>query len=391
MKNTDLIYQPDYLNSDRWEYAMFQLRDPPPKLPSWQDYFTGEDPDSFLFFLHYYEPELTRIANSFVYRFGLYDQLADVKMVCVEKLLRLRKKYKLSDGKDFLNNIRLKLAEPVKRYAMKNLKGFTEKSATHYYELRKTAVIYNSNCHDHTYNEIIATLCEQIGMREKKAGRLLREMWELDNFQWYDDDLLDEDGNEVDTGIAGSDILGYTRKMPPESTTIRRECQRLVTESFEELTEMEQEVIGLHLGFCGNCFYRFEPKTYDEIADIYQFGTENGVLKFYHRALDKLRTILDKKGLFYSVRLKRVNQSAREVIYEYTPLDLGEHGTIAFNVRRGVIQSDYEITETAELDFQQSQRIGHAAARLLLRMSREKNLPADRVLPLPPGSVGVNK
>ncbi len=31
-----------------------------------------------------YEPELTRIANSFVYRYGLYDRLADVKMVCVE-------------------------------------------------------------------------------------------------------------------------------------------------------------------------------------------------------------------------------------------------------------------------------------------------------------------
>lgn len=214
MNQNNLVYQPDYLNTDRWEYTMFQLSDPPPRLPSWQDYFTSEDPNSFLFFLHYYEPELTRIANSFVYRYGLYDQLADVKMVCVEKLLRLRKQYDPSKGKDFMDGINLKLAGVVKRYAMKNLKGFSEKSATHYYELRKAAVIYNDNRYDHSYDEIIAMLCQQIGMREKKAGRLLREMWDLDNFQWYDDNLLDEDGNEADTGIAGSDILGYTRKMP---------------------------------------------------------------------------------------------------------------------------------------------------------------------------------
>ena len=46
-------------------------------------------------------------------------------------------------------------------------------------------------------------------------------------------------------------------------------------------------------------------QKYDEIANIYQFGTENGVLKNYHRTLDKMRTALDKKGMFYSVRLKR--------------------------------------------------------------------------------------
>jgi len=154
---------------------------------------------------------------------------------------------------------------------------------------------------------------------------------------------------------------------------------------------MEQEIVGLHLGFCGNCFYRIEPKTYDEIADIYQFGTENGVLKNYHRTLDKMRIALDKKGMFYSVRLKRKKKSAGELIYEYTPMNQGAPGIIDFDVRKGVVQPDYLITTTAELDFSQSKRIGHAAARLLLRLARENNLPADRVFPLPHGRVGQNK
>ena len=216
-------------------------------------------------------------------------------------------------------------------------------------------------------------------------------MLALDRFQWYDDIQTDEDGDEIDTGIAGVDVAGYTRRALPEPAAIWNERQRWVTEAYEELTEMEQEIVGLHLGFCGNCFHRIEPKTYDEIADIYQFGTENGVLKNYHRSLDKMRIALDKKGLFYSVRLKRKKKSAGELIYEYTPMNLGAPGVLDFDVRKGVVQPDYLITETAELDFSQTKRIGHAAARLLLRLARENSLPADRVFPLPHGSVGQNK
>ena len=54
----------------------------------------------------------------------------------------------------------------------------------------------------------------------------------------------------------GVDVAGYTKRALPESAAIWNERQRWVTEAYEELTEMEQEIIGLHLGFCGNCFYR---------------------------------------------------------------------------------------------------------------------------------------
>lgn len=93
------------------------------------------------------------------------------------------------------------------------------------------------------------------------------------------------------------------------------------------------------------------------------------------------------KGMFYSVRLKQVKKSAGELIYEYTPLDLGEPGILDFDVRKGVIQPDYLITKTAELDFMNSRQLGHASARLLLRLARKRDLPADRVLPLPPDCV----
>ena len=71
-----------------------------------------------------------------------------------------------------------------------------------------------------------------------------------------------------------------------------------VYEVDKELTDKERDVIGMHLGFCHNCFHIEEAKTYDEIADLYQFGTEDGVRRFYQRTLNKLSTLLNEKGLF---------------------------------------------------------------------------------------------
>ena len=49
-----------------------------------------------------------------------------------------------------------------------------------------------------------------------------------------------------------------------------------------------------HLGFQFRTFGA-EQLT----ADVYQFGTEVGVRRFYQRSLDKLRLLLEKKSLLY--------------------------------------------------------------------------------------------
>lgn len=116
----------------------------------------------------------------------------------------------------------------------------------------------------------------------------------MDAFQWYGGVWKE---NETDIPV-GVDILGYRNTLSPERTFILNEDKKLLTEVFEELTEKEQDIIALHLGFCHNCFYPQSPKTYDEIADIYQFTTVNGVQRFYKRALDKLRSKLTDKGFF---------------------------------------------------------------------------------------------
>ena len=283
----DKIVKDDY-DRDLWERTMFQLRELPPKEPSWQNYFASVTASSFSLFLHYYEPELNRLAESFGRKYGLKDQLADIKLVCVEELWQLAQVYDPTSGEEFLANIQMKLMAAVQRHAMTNLKGFSETSATHYYQLRKAAYLYKENQGRISYTEIIRIICAELDITEKTALRLLQEMDDLDHFQWYTNIGAEEDEEEMDDPV-GTDILGRCCAWQPEQIIIRKEMYSVLLKAFDELTDKEQDVIGMHLGFCHECGHIAEAKTYDEIADVYQFGTEDGVRRFYQRTLEKLR------------------------------------------------------------------------------------------------------
>ena len=98
--------------------------------------------------------------------------------------------------------------------------------------------------------------------------------------------------------LSGVDILGYTCPQSPEQVFLHKERQRIITAVFEELDEKKQDIIGMSLGFCHNCFAPMQPKTNDEIADIYQFTSENGVHRCYKGALKKLKDILADRQFF---------------------------------------------------------------------------------------------
>lgn len=282
-------------NRKRWERTMFQLQELPPKEPAWQNYFTSVTASSFSLFLHYYEATLNSMAEIFAQKYGLKDQLADIKMVCVEELWRLAQVYDPASGEEFLSNIRIKLMRAVQNYAMRNLKGFSVTSATHYYQLRKAAFIYKENHGNIPYAQIVKIICEALDITEKTALRLLQEMEALDNFKWYTGLSKNENDMELDVPV-GSDVCTYGNLLQPEQKALWNETRRIINEAFQELTDKEQDVIGMHLGFCHKCHHPEKKRTYDQIADVYQFGTEDGVRRFYQRTLDKLRGKLAERG-----------------------------------------------------------------------------------------------
>ncbi len=371
----NLIYEPNIVDRDRWERSMFQILNAPEKLPDWQDYFVRikQGEELFPVFLHHYEPVLNSIAEKHISRYTLDDHFADVKMVYVETLLTELEHYDPVSGVVFLTSIKRKLDAALHAYTMVNLKGFSETSETYYYQLRKAAYI----CHSKPEESAVTEICTQLNITEKTALRLLEQVYAIDTFQWYGGTET-EDGQEG-TPI-GMDILGHCRKPQPEPALIQKETITMLRRAFWKLDYKEQDILSRHLGFYKTCFRPLFENTFEELADLYQYTTSDGVMRFYHRILDKLRLLLDKEGMFTAVRLKRKKRTAKKLIYAYIPSDEGEQGTIEFTIANGIVQQDYRITK-AENDYR-DMRLGHASAQLLLKLAQQDSLPADRVFPL---------
>jgi RNA polymerase sigma factor (sigma-70 family) len=291
----DLIYEPNLTDRVYWERRMFRIVNPPPKLDSWQDYiirYKQGDEDFFAVFLHYYEPALNKTVKRFGSRYGLIDHFADLKMAYVATMLTLLQNYDPDCGIDFLLSVRRKLRDALHAYTITNLKGFSETSPERYRQLRKAAYLYKNSAP----GEEVRAICDALAVKPKTAQKLIREIEALDTFRWNGGTWETESGT-MET-LPGIDILGYTRPQSPEQVFLHNERQRIITAAFEELDEKKQGVIGLSLGFCHNCFGPIEPKTNDEIADIYQFTSENGVHRCYKGALKKLKAILADRNFF---------------------------------------------------------------------------------------------
>lgn len=269
---------------------MFQLSDTPPKLDSWQDYFvqTKQEADLFTVFLHYYEPVLNEITDSFCRKYGLDNHFADMKMVYVEAMLTELERYDPACHIPFLQLTHRKLTNAMHTYAMFNLKGFSETSLTHYARLRKAAYLYKTT----TPNQAVATICKELNIQPKTALRLIEQVDALDTFGSVDE--TGEEDEDYDFPV-GKDILGYRQSRNPETVVIHQEQSDALWDAFNELTTKERDIISLHLGFCIECFRTITPKTFDDLADLYQYTAADSVMKLYHRALRKLRSKLGTK------------------------------------------------------------------------------------------------
>lgn len=269
---------------------MFQLSDAPPKLDSWQDYFAQIKQGAGLFavFLHYYEPVLNEIANSFCRKYGLDKHFDDVKMVYVEAMLTELERYDPACHIPFLQLTHRKLTNAMHTYAMFNLRGFSETSLTHYARLRKAAYLYKTT----SPNQAVATICKQLNIQPKTALRLIEQVDALDTFRSVDETGEDDDDYDF---LVGKDILGYRQAYNPETVVIHQYRSDALWDAFNELTTKERDIISLHLGFCMECFRTINPQTFDDLADLYQYTAADSVIKLYHRALKKIRSKLGTK------------------------------------------------------------------------------------------------
>ena len=356
-------------------------------LDHWQDYIglvkkEGDD-NAFLVFLHYYEPTINGKVESFVNRYGLHGHFADVKMAYVEALWERLQAYPPDSKIPFLKYVKQAATDAMNSYAALNLKGFSISQDKQYYRLRTAAYIYKTTCLEDV-EQAVPMICAQLHVTEKTARRLLDEVRVLDTFLWYDQQNEEKSAEFHDT-LSGQDVMGLLKPYLPEPALLRMETRKYIRAAFHKLGYRDQDIVSRHLGFYKVCFRPLFSVSFEELADIHQVSTADGVRKAYKRALEKMRKQLEEWGVLESVRVNRTKKTAKLWQFEYRPMDVGEQGLIKFTVKDNT-PAELCIVSPAENDADDL-RFGREAAHMICRLAEKDDLPKNEVLVLPDGDL----
>ncbi len=376
-----------YEDADRRDRHLFQLTHVPQPMKNWQDYIDlfryDRDENAFLVFLHYYEPTINHRAESFVNRYGLQGHFVDVKMAYVEALWEQLRAYPEDCNIPFLKYAKQAITDAMNAYAALNLKGFSITQDKQHYRLRVAAYIYKTICYEDV-EQAVPMICEHLHVTDKTARRLLDEVWRLDTFLWYDQQSEEKVEAFHDT-LTGEDVVGLLKPYLPEPALLRKEARAYIREAFRKLSYREQDIVSRHLGFYKKCFRPLSPVSFEDLADIHQFSTADGVRKAYKRALAKMRKSLEDWGMLESVRVKRIKKTKKLWQYEYYPMDAGEPGLIEFTVREEKAV-DHRITKPAQNDTPDL-NFAYQAALLIRKLAEKDTLPKNEVLIIKDGNL----
>lgn len=381
----DTSYRDYNADANQWERNMFQLACPPQSMEKWQDYIdlfkNDGDENAFLVFLHYYEPTINGKVKAFAGRYALQSHFADLKMAYVEALWTQLQEYPQGCNIPFLKYVKRAATNAMQAYGALNLKGFTTTNDKQYYKLRTAAYIYKTECQNDV-ELAVPLICAKLHMTEKTAKRLLEEVQVLDTFLWYEEKWEEED---YEGPPAGWDATGLLKPYLPEPALLRKQTRKYMRKAFRKLKYRERDILSQHLGFCMECFQLLTTVSFEDLADIHQYSTADGVRKAYKRALEKMRKSLEDWGLLESVRVKRIKKTKKLWQFEYRPMDAGEPGLIEFTVREEKPVA-HHIINPAEGDTEDL-RFGREAARLIRTLAEKDALPKKQVLILPNGDL----
>ena len=166
---------------------------------------------------------------------------------------------------------------------------------------------------------------------------------------------------------------------------MRKETRKYIRAAFHKLGYRDQDIVSRPLGFYKVCFRPLFSVSFEDLADIHQFSTADGVRKAYKRALEKMRKQLEEWHVLESVRVKRIKKTTKLWQFAYRPMDAGKPGLIEFAVRENK-PVDHRIVKPAEGDTEDL-LFGHETAHLIRRLAEKDALPKKEVLVLPDGDL----
>ncbi|NLA76947.1 MAG: hypothetical protein GX851_03820, partial [Clostridiales bacterium] len=356
----------------KWQHEMFRMHPAPPSLPYWQDYIarakSEKNTDWFLSFLHYYEPTVNARVQSFAERYAMTAYFLDLKLAYVYELWYAFLFYDISSDVPFLTYCSRDISDALQDEARKLGNGFTAGNATHYYKLRKTAYLYSERG-EKSESEVTDEICKALKVKEKTARKLIEEVEarrRFVDFYHAKDPDADDDCSGEDVTVDFSDIPDRIVPAMPEGDKI--------DSALAALTKRELDLIEGRIGFCSDCFHNKSRKSYDELADMYQFTTEEGAEKAYMTAFENLLARLVERDFCHALTLDKVGNETKNgrtisVTYAYQPDFEGEPGEILFDLTHDAGNS-FIVNRTAEMDI--TGVYAEQAAKLVAKMQGEE-------------------
>lgn len=329
-----------------------QLEPEPPKESDLNNYIIQAQQQKDLrylsFFLHHYE----KMLNGRIYSFWRSDgnerydpeRFLDYKMTCVVAVIERFSDYDPSTGADFTTYLYPFITDALLSCRMLE-ESWSVDSLDQYKKIRGIAWKYRTSG-EYTKKTISEYAAEK-NCKQETAAEYLNAAKGIRSRQSFYVSRQDEDSEETGEDVSRDDYWDYAEIL---WNGIKAEA---IQKAFDALDYREQTLLEKRNAICMRCG-RVSPMSsrfsFEELATLFEGSGTSGAERAYHKALDKLTTILVEEGILHAVRLKRKNITRKKeiatAIYLYQVDYDGEWGEIYFDF----VNRTTEIRKLAEWD-----------------------------------------
>ena len=211
--------------------------------------------------------------------------------------------------------------------------------------LRQGERLRYQNRGEQSSSDFIRDTAEDLKLTEKTVVRYLEEIEARNHF--VDFYRVDE---EDDEDFTGEDVTVDHEPTPDILVPSLLEGDK-IDKALSGLSRRELDLIEGRFGFCATCFQNKETLSFDDLADKYQFTTEEGAEKAFVRAFEALLRGLVAEDYCHAVVLDKAGDTPKKRVihYRYQPDFLGDPGEIEFDLRHPA-RNAFTVLKLAEMD-----------------------------------------
>ena len=384
-------YQVQEKGITTWEADhIFQLDPAPPEMEL-NDYILAaiekKDLLYFSFFLHHYEWILNERVYEFRCRDGYdrYDpeRIVDMKMACMEAILKRLPQYDPSKGAAFTTYIYHFVEDALLSFRLRE-DAWSLSSLAAYKKVRFAAWMQDTDKkEDHAEAFAAENNCTL-----KLAADYLKTAWSFRRKKLFYISHQDEDDEKTSADVS-FERFGFT------ASVWRGMQTEAVRRAYDKLDFREQVLLEKRNAVCMACGHvgpYSERLTFEELAVMFEGSTASGAERTYRRAVEHLTMLLFEDGAVRALRLRQKSRTMRKkkitvAVYEYQADCDGAWGEISFDFENGTA----EIVWLADWDTMRSKVYAKRAIRFLLGVNTER-LPKETTIafPLPDGTEEID-